>query len=785
MSASNTRLNTALPQTSSQGRSEPIARPASIENTTTGMRDSQSQRTTRRAKSKPQPRKRAYGNSGSTNHLQEPRKRPFTRSLAAANRAQQCAPPEPEPVPHIPAPTSFDKPESQSVISESAPQTPMDASPPIEEAQDIKNKLGEQRRAALYDLHKLHTVDSFDLKDLYKDTVSERRIDAFLAKSTLYDLERQVWVDIPKKTEDSANLTSLYLGVIKTIIDELGHSKGTREVVDARDTEFPHLDDRTQSSKPSIAIKATGPSFSLPDGGRVIGFSNVASVFDVKRDVEVCEDDVDQLAVYNRQLFFHQLNRVFSRALLFTETRVRLVHCDRSGGYKTTWLNIHNDPRTFIRLVLGLSSPRESALGLDTSVQWTVRNGVKVAGTIATLDTSGKKVKHQLMMGVPYFVKHSVRGSGTVCWIAKDKAGKRILIKDAWRTDAQVPEYTFLERAKGLAGVAEILAAEDDRAQTKTLRTGTFDFALPDFYNRTMCRVTMECYGSPLHQFTSQRQALAAIRDAIKGHWNLLKAGILHRDVSIDNILLGEPGAPVGRRGALIDLDMATLTGGRPTAPELTEVQAGTYLYQSVSILRNGGDEEDLIRIAHDYLDDLESFFWVLCHLLHGYEGVGQPVPDSRLLSRFENPDAFDAAASKQFYLTLEGPTRRRVPLFWSEASVALGDSFCDYIFERTEAKLQARWRSNNSVRPTLLQGIYHQVHYHYHDIIGLFDAALEKLDRLGEAPRLARPAPLPSSPPANFFPGTPSNGAHKRKSDEDHDATTAKRLHRSPSSTS
>ncbi|KAF6760793.1 hypothetical protein DFP72DRAFT_881490 [Ephemerocybe angulata] len=474
------------------------------------------------------------------------------------------------------------KPESYrgSVSSDAPLETPENASPAVDEAQDIGDKLAEQRRAALNDLGELPTVDNSALDELYKDIVSERRIDAFLAKSTLYDLERQIWVDIPSATENKSNLTSLLVAVIKTIVNELGHSKSTREIVDARNTEFPHLDDCTQFSKPDIAIKAAGPSLSLPHGDHAVGFSNAASVFDVKRDADVCEDDADQLAVYNRQLFFHQLNRVFSRSLLFTETR---------WGVQTAWLNIHDHPRTFIRLILGLSSPRDSALGLDTSVQWTIKNGAKVAGTIATLDASGKNVKHQLMMGVPYFVKHSVRGSGTVCWIAKNKAGKRIMIKDAWRTDAQVPEYTFLEHAKGVAGVAQILATEDDLVQTKTHRVGGFDFASPDFYNRTMCRVTMECYGSPLHKFTSQRQALAALRDAIKEMFRW------------ENILLGEDGAPVGRRGVLIDLEMAILASG-PTAGLLTENQAGTYL--------NGpSDERSLFRVAHDYLDDLGVVF--------------------------------------------------------------------------------------------------------------------------------------------------------------------------------
>lgn len=38
---------------------------------------------------------------------------------------------------------------------------------------------------------------------------------------------------------------------------------------------------------------------------------------------------------------------------------------------------------------------------------------------------------------------------------------------------------------------------------------------------------------------------------------NLWKAGILHCDVSVDNILLGSEGATVGNRGILIDFDMA------------------------------------------------------------------------------------------------------------------------------------------------------------------------------------------------------------------------------------
>ena len=43
------------------------------------------------------------------------------------------------------------------------------------------------------------------------------------------------------------------------------------------------------------------------------------------------------------------------------------------------------------------------------------------------------------------------------------------------------------------------------------------------------------------------------------GHRNLWQAGILHGDVSINNVLIRKPNAEVGNRGVLIDMDMAIL----------------------------------------------------------------------------------------------------------------------------------------------------------------------------------------------------------------------------------
>ncbi len=43
----------------------------------------------------------------------------------------------------------------------------------------------------------------------------------------------------------------------------------------------------------------------------------------------------------------------------------------------------------------------------------------------------------------------------------------------------------------------------------------------------------------------------------LSGYKNLYDRGILHRDVSVNNLLIGKPGASAPNRGVIIDLDMS------------------------------------------------------------------------------------------------------------------------------------------------------------------------------------------------------------------------------------
>ncbi|KAF6760884.1 kinase-like domain-containing protein [Ephemerocybe angulata] len=306
-----------------------------------------------------------------------------------------------------------------------------------------------------------------------------------------------------------------------------------------------------------------------------------------------------------------------------------------------------------------------------------------------------------------------------------------------------------------------------------------FNFESNEFHNRTMSRVTMACYGSSLDQFTSQRQAIAAIRDAIQGHWNLLKAGIMHRDVSMDNILFGEDDSDDDPRGVLIDLDMAMVVDG-PTAGMLTEYRVGTHLYQSVSVLRNSDGGTTIAPVPRDYLDDLESFLYVLCHLLFGFKGVNLPVPeafgDMAILAQWEQV-RLSAAHAKANFIGDDELDARRIPPFWSSACVELCDKFRKFASPISKTKNRIRNWADPKTRQELSQNLHNEIENHYAYVISIFDDALSSLNSVGgDAPRVVPPSPGPSFTYSSS--SSTETGSRKRSSSgsEDGDSPPVKR---------
>jgi serine/threonine protein kinase len=96
-------------------------------------------------------------------------------------------------------------------------------------------------------------------------------------------------------------------------------------------------------------------------------------------------------------------------------------------------------------------------------------------------------------------------------------------------------------------------------------------------------------------------QLLSALRDATKAHRSLyVTGGILHRDISENNIIITDPKNADGFWGMLIDLDLAKIVGAMPSG---ARHRTGTMEFMPIRVLR---------KLGHDYRDDGESILYVL-----------------------------------------------------------------------------------------------------------------------------------------------------------------------------
>ncbi|KAF5341201.1 hypothetical protein D9611_005905 [Ephemerocybe angulata] len=636
----------------------------------------------------------------------------------------------------------------------------------------------------------VHVTEDAWVHSLYGGVVSQRELeDFFEGGSSGYKLDKAGngrWrglQEAPRQHDLCTRFSSVIARIVNTFNRPLEGM--TREIVNS--SRADRLGDELKGRCPDISIKATGPSFEAPETSDEyapgVGYSNVASVIDVSFDQGGDNaEEAAQHAAYCRQIFLAQPNRNFTRSLIATPDGVRLIHYDRSGVYITPYFDIHQHPYTFIRLVLGLSSNVEEVLGLDSTVQWSIdeSTGKRTHGTIiSSVDANYQPIIYHLKANEAPFVRPGICGRGTTSWHAYDPVtGHRVLIKDTWRASSKRPEAEFLEAAKGIPGVVQMIAFQDWLAETKDYRPE--GFGGKDFESRTKSRVVLEHYGLSIEHFTSRFQVISAIRDALEGHRKLLRKFVLHRNVTTQNILFGAPGAPVGSRGILIDLDLAIWTD-TPSS----ELQA--HWRTSLAVLRSVGLECSPIPT---FLDDLEAFFYVLSHiiLLFKRPGVRNEKVD-KIISRWDHDSPKDVAASKIGFAADGWCTSR----WWGKASEDLIRGFQRIIrsIHVEKSPITHAIAYDLQKKRDLLEAVGKEtaVEDWYAKVLKLFDDALLAIDREDrEAAELVQTppveilgnasAPLPDEQDAP----TTSQRNLKRRLDGSHpDAPTPKRSNAPP----
>jgi serine/threonine protein kinase len=390
--------------------------------------------------------------------------------------------------------------------------------------------------------------------------------------------------------------------------------------------------------------------------------------------------------------------------------------------------------------VLGICSVDDEAVGFDTSIFW--ENDKRY---LRTFDQNEEVIQYTLSKRPALFYRRTIRGRGTICWRAKDKENRAIIIKDAWRSKDRNPEWELLKDVKGLEGVGQMVGWEERGLTTAKLRR--FDEEMLsiflDFRDRMFCRITMEAYGGTIDHFKSREELLYAFRDAVAGHQNLWTKGILHRDISVNNVLIGKPGAEVGNRGVVIDLDMA-IRLERTESLASVDFRTGTRAFQSISVLSSVNDTTGQA-LPHDHLDDLESFFYVLCWITLGYACPNEPILDTsrpRVLWKWDQDDASAAADSKGMIMFLGVFSEKVTPYFgfsFQKLLVALHRFLRSHILRKMEQ------RHDPTISRKHLLELFKPAQADYAAVLDIIDQAI--LDLKSETLNAQYTTPTPVTP--------------------------------------
>ncbi|KAK7030413.1 hypothetical protein VNI00_014157 [Paramarasmius palmivorus] len=198
-------------------------------------------------------------------------------------------------------------------------------------------------------------------------------------------------------------------------------------------------------------------------------------------------------------------------------------------------------------------------------------------------------------------------GRCTKGFVLVDEEGKKVFLKNTWRIlrPDDLKESDVYEMLKGVEHIPTVIAAGDVKGEWQQTDTHTW------CDDEVATEITVYCHhlllfeevGTPLYKFKNTRELVTAMRDAVQAHTDACKRGILHRDVSIGNILIGPDGG-----GLLIDWELA-----KSTMPKGTQImeRTGTWQFMSVHLLSNAPGT-----VEHTLLDDLESFFHVLSYIV-------------------------------------------------------------------------------------------------------------------------------------------------------------------------
>ncbi|KAI0554085.1 hypothetical protein F4679DRAFT_344953 [Xylaria curta] len=373
---------------------------------------------------------------------------------------------------------------------------------------------------------------------------------------------------------------------------------------------------------------------------------------------------------YVKKVLIAQDTRRFVLGFTLCGSYFRVWEFDRVGGISSNEFDINKNGEQFVYIILGFLWMSKEDLGFDPTI--TEKDGQQ----LITITRNGQP--EQFIIDKLMLRTSCIAGRATTCWKTHRANGPQtdgpqpsFVIKDSWQDAEQKQEEGELLRIateKGVDNVARYyhhetvvvrgqvddvfnnirgkLNIQDESKVSKATngkrsasqinapmppskrpRSGsqtTYDSTRPS--NREHRRVVLCDYGRPIYEASSRAALLKALEGCINGHNCLREAGILHRDISVNNVMINENKDNTSPFSFLIDLDLAIkINRGRPSG---AKGKTGTRVFMAIGLFDTLNNEQ------HSYMHDLESFFWVLFWICVHYEAGGtdcKPVKESPL----------------------------------------------------------------------------------------------------------------------------------------------------------
>ncbi|KAH7016047.1 uncharacterized protein B0I36DRAFT_368666 [Microdochium trichocladiopsis] len=410
------------------------------------------------------------------------------------------------------------------------------------------------------------------------------------------------------------------------------------------------------------------------------------------------------LGRYAREVLAAQDTRRFVLGFTICGSLMRIWEFDRLGGIASEQFDINKDGLQFVSTVLGFLWMSEEELGFDPTIMtanderfieierdgsterliieevmqrarcitgrattcWKAhREGhpqtplvIKDSWQYPERDEEGELLREATGQGVVnvarYYYHETVQVHGTDDNIRSNvRGGLDVTTATNYRPERSMLPPSIIASGASRRGRSSSRAAGKKRSSSQigaplppskrscsASPTKAGGDALP---NRVHRRVILRDYGKPIYKASSRSALLVAMEGCIEGHESLRKAGFLHRDISINNLMINEDDNNPSWPSFLIDLDLAVREQREGASG--AKGKTGTRAFMAIGALL--GEQ-------HSFMHDLESFFWVLFWICIHYKG-----PDEgRAVPRFEKwnyVDTDELAELKKGQVSHEG----------------------------------------------------------------------------------------------------------------------------------